>query len=106
MTSAEESFTIQNCEGHNSAGDFWVVVDSYVLDISNFIDHHPGSLQKIINKRKQLGVDISPNFLDHFGRTVATFRKACEKFDRIQKKTSFRFTDVPNVDVIILGKLK
>ena len=62
--------------------DDWVVVDSYVLDLSDFWEHHPGGGHRIAAKRTQLGTpDITGNFVDHFAETVQTFRDACRQFD-------------------------
>ena len=58
-----------------------------------------------MKKRKQLGVDITPNFIDHFGHTVAKFRQAARTMEKSGETVTFQFEDVPDVDVTILGKL-
>ena len=97
-------YSLGECEKHDKDGDFWVVINGYVVDISNFLDRHPAGAQKIRQKRKALGVDISPNFLDHFSHTVKTFREACSTFDRAQEPVAFRFREV-ETEVVILGKV-
>eukprot|EP00931_Biecheleriopsis_adriatica_P106407 TRINITY_DN80869_c0_g1_i1.p1 TRINITY_DN80869_c0_g1~~TRINITY_DN80869_c0_g1_i1.p1 ORF type:complete len:134 (+),score=19.36 TRINITY_DN80869_c0_g1_i1:48-449(+) len=101
-----QDLSFEECEKHDREGDLWVVVDSYVVDLSAFLAHHPGTASRILQKRKAEGADISRNFLDHFGHTVKTFRKACQEFDRSQQPVSFSFKEVPSAEVIIRGKLK
>merc|ERR1740122_41363 len=101
-----QAFSIEECQKHDSYEDFWAVVDSYVLDLSAFLAHHPGTAKRIMQKRQTDGVDITRNFLDHFGHTVTTFRDACQVFDRIQQPVSFKFSEVPSVEVVIRGKVK
>ncbi|CAB9519044.1 expressed unknown protein [Seminavis robusta] len=105
---ATTTITLEECDKHASEGDFWVVVETYVLDLSSFLQHHPGRARKIIQKRKELGCDITPNFLNHFGHTVRTFRQACQEFDRTQEPVSFDFQETANnknAPVVILGKI-
>jgi len=85
-----------------------VVVESYVLDLTDFVQHHPAGARKIIAKKKQLGPDITPNFVDHFAHTVRTFREACKQYDKFQTPTVLRFheTPEPGVEVVIVGKLR
>lgn len=81
-----------------------VVVDGYVLDLTDFIDHHPGTKAKILAKRAR-GKDITHNFLDHFGHTTATFRAAARAFDNKGTPVSFTFRERPNAPVRILERL-
>ena len=97
-------YSLEECEKHDQDGDYWVVIAGYVLDISNFLDRHPSGAQKIHQKRQKLGVDISPNFLDHFPHTVKAFREACSKFDQAQEPVAFLFKEV-EIEVVILGKV-
>merc|ERR1712173_321603 len=57
-------------------------IDGYLVDLTDFVEQHPGTKKKLLAKREQLGVDISPNFLDHFGHTVRTFRAAAKEFEK------------------------
>lgn len=103
-------YTLNDCEERNgvNGADLWVVVDSYVLDLTAFIQHHPAGSRKIIQKKKQLGPDITRNFIDHFGHTVRAFREACRQYDKQQTPTVLRFreTPEPGVKVVILGKIR
>lgn len=88
-----------------------VVVDSYVLDLIQFKKHHPGGAKLIERKRKELGPDITPSFLDHFHHTVHTFRQACHQFDVTQQPVIFHFTEgtyqsTAAANVIVLGKIR
>ena len=88
-------------DGRNIVG-----IEGYLVDITNFIAHHPGSMKKILNKQKELGLDITPNFVDHFGHTVNKFREAGRKFDSgTGDPVAFEFKETPGKTVIIIGKM-
>mmetsp|Transcript_56049 Transcript_56049/g.112341 ORF Transcript_56049/g.112341 Transcript_56049/m.112341 type:complete len:110 (-) Transcript_56049:240-569(-) len=84
-----------------------VGIDGYLVDLTDFVDHHPGSKAKILEKRAK-SLDISGNFLDHFGRTVSTFRAATKEFEasRGEKPVTFAFKERPNAPVTIVGRMK
>eukprot|EP00401_Gymnodinium_catenatum_P080337 CAMPEP_0117569658 /NCGR_PEP_ID=MMETSP0784-20121206/58776_1 /TAXON_ID=39447 /ORGANISM="" /LENGTH=136 /DNA_ID=CAMNT_0005367647 /DNA_START=40 /DNA_END=451 /DNA_ORIENTATION=+ len=98
-----QKLSLKVVESHNQEGDFWVVVDSYVLDLSDFLAHHPGTTKKIMDKRQAVGADITSNFLDHFGWTVKTFRDACQEFERKQQPVSIRFREVKSAEALSLA---
>jgi cytochrome b involved in lipid metabolism len=102
------TFTLEECQGRdgNNGRELWVVVESYVLDISSFLKHHPGSAEKIVNKRKELGVDITRNFVDHFGHTVRAFRKACQEYDKFGAHVQLRFNETDDATVFVIGKIQ
>lgn len=100
--------SLKDCEKRDGANGekLWVVVDSYVLGLADFVHHHPGSACKIILKRNQVGPDLTAQFLDHFGRTVRAFRDACQQYDARQTPVSLRFPETgPEVEVTIIGKI-
>ena len=102
MTSSAMSLTLDEISSHNLVGEsFWVVVDGYVLDITQFLPEHPGMLKKIMMARERLGPDISPNFLDHFPHTVAAFREACRNFDKRGQPVSLQFKESKSPVLII-----
>jgi cytochrome b involved in lipid metabolism len=51
-----KKFNISEINIHNKKSDAWVVVDNYILDVTKFIDNHPGG-PELFNNR--LGTDIS-----------------------------------------------
>jgi len=73
---------VQFNDGTNNR-ELWVIVDGYILDVTRFADHHPAGAKKIIDRRAK-SIDISSNFLDHFGHTVRAFRDACRRYDDTQ----------------------
>ena len=96
---------------------FWACVDSYVLDLTSFLQHHPAGAQKII-KRREKSVDISSNFLDHYAHTVRAFREACQQYEEnlslhqqgdekrvVEVTVSLKFNDVVEGEVLIIGKV-
>ena len=84
-----------------------VGIEGYLVDITDFIDSHPGSKQKIINKQKELGLDITRNFIDHFGHTVRHFRDQCKKFEAGKgEPLTFEFKETPGKPVIIVGRME
>jgi cytochrome b involved in lipid metabolism len=99
----------EECDQHNDAqgGDFWVVVESYVLDLSQFVKQHPAGARKIEQKRKELGIDITANFIDHFGHTVRTFRNAARAMEAADNEApvTFQFRERSGANVVILGRL-
>ena len=79
---------------------------SYVLDLTKFIKHHPGTARKIINERRE-AIDISLNFLDHFGHTVRAFREACKQYEAGQVPVILTFSETGKEhEVVIIGKVE
>lgn len=108
---ATQRFTVQDCERRNNTDDeessYWVIIEGYVVDLTTFLPHHPGSKRcdVIDQKRRQLGPDITRNFIDHFGHTVQTFRQACQTYERTQQPVTVQFQERPHSNVVILGKV-
>jgi cytochrome b involved in lipid metabolism len=81
---SNNTFSREEVSNHGTAEKgLWVIVDGYVLDLTSFIQHHPGSAPKII-QRCNKSVDVLLKFLDHFGHTVRTFREACTRNDQVE----------------------
>eukprot|EP00578_Thalassiosira_sp_NH16_P015330 CAMPEP_0181120874 /NCGR_PEP_ID=MMETSP1071-20121207/24412_1 /TAXON_ID=35127 /ORGANISM="Thalassiosira sp., Strain NH16" /LENGTH=104 /DNA_ID=CAMNT_0023205605 /DNA_START=230 /DNA_END=544 /DNA_ORIENTATION=+ len=95
-----EEISTRDCQ---ERGGIWVIIDNYVLDLTSFIGHHPAGAKKIIDRRKN-SVDVSSNFLDHFGHTVRSFRDACQRYDRTNQTVVLRFPNVVG-EVLIIGKV-
>jgi cytochrome b involved in lipid metabolism len=49
FTVPEKEFTMEEVAKHNTKGDLWVVVKGVVMDLSNWLDEHPGGPQAIMN---------------------------------------------------------
>ncbi|KAJ2892153.1 uncharacterized protein MKZ38_010186 [Zalerion maritima] len=45
----EKEFTMEEVAKHNTKDDLWVVVKGCVLDLTNWLDEHPGGVQAILN---------------------------------------------------------
>jgi len=45
----EKEFTLEEVAKHNKKEDLWVVVKGVVLDLTNWLDEHPGGPQAILN---------------------------------------------------------
>mmetsp|Transcript_30589 Transcript_30589/g.56093 ORF Transcript_30589/g.56093 Transcript_30589/m.56093 type:complete len:164 (+) Transcript_30589:60-551(+) len=84
-------------------GLLWVIVNDYVLDLTSFAQHHPAGAQKIIDRRKK-SIDITSNFLDHFGHTVLSFREACQRYDQEEETVVLEFSETVG-KVRIIGKM-
>ena len=99
------SFTYEEVSRHNNAeGGYWVIIDSYVVDLSSFLRYHPAGAQKILQRRNK-SIDISSNFLDHFSHTVKRFREACQEYERIQRNVVVRFPEADKGEVLIIGRV-
>ena len=93
---------MEECHRHNDAhGDYWVVIESYVVDLSNFVQHHPGTTSRILPKKAK----STSNFVDHFGHTVCNLRQACRDFEATGRPVTFQFAERPQSMVTIVGKL-
>lgn len=51
-----EQFTEAQVSKHNKEGDAWVIVNSFVYNVTDFIDEHPGGAQLVV---ANLGKDIT-----------------------------------------------
>ena len=100
------TITQEEVANHSDANDggYWVVVEGYVPDLSEFLAHHPAGTNKIIQRKKK-SIDITSNFIDHFGHTVRSFRDACSQFDKTGHVVVFSFQETDKVSVKIIGKV-
>lgn len=97
-------FTLEEVANHDSAENgMWAIVDTYVLDLTLFLQHHPAGAKKIIQRRNK-SVDISSNFLDHFGHTVRAFRDACRRHDHLKLSVALKFPESAG-EVLIIGRV-
>jgi len=49
FTIPEKEFTMEEVAKHNTKEDLWVVVKGVVLDLTNWLDDHPGGPQALLN---------------------------------------------------------
>jgi flavocytochrome c len=49
FTIPEKEFTMEEVAKHNTKDDLWVVVKGVVMDVSDWLDEHPGGPQAIMN---------------------------------------------------------
>lgn len=49
FTIPEKEYTMEEVATHNTKDDLWVVVKGVVMDLSNWLDEHPGGPQAIMN---------------------------------------------------------
>jgi len=49
FTIPEKEFTMEEIAKHNKKDDLWVVVKGVVMDLTNWLDEHPGGPQAIMN---------------------------------------------------------
>mmetsp|Transcript_22125 Transcript_22125/g.46677 ORF Transcript_22125/g.46677 Transcript_22125/m.46677 type:complete len:126 (-) Transcript_22125:196-573(-) len=97
------SYTRAEVDSHDAASDLWAVISGYVVDLTDFARHHPAGAQKII-ARRQKNVDITSNFVDHFGHTVRAFREACREFDEKNETVILKFPEATEGQVRIVGR--
>lgn len=47
---------------HNKEDDLWIIIDSYVYDLSDFVDAHPGGMAVLLSE-EIAGQDATETFL-------------------------------------------
>ncbi|KAH0609008.1 uncharacterized protein H6S33_001236 [Morchella sextelata] len=45
----EKEFTLEEVAAHNTKDNVWVVVKGVVMDVTNFLEDHPGGVQAVMN---------------------------------------------------------
>eukprot|EP00927_Polykrikos_kofoidii_P034820 TRINITY_DN29455_c0_g1_i1.p1 TRINITY_DN29455_c0_g1~~TRINITY_DN29455_c0_g1_i1.p1 ORF type:complete len:536 (-),score=66.27 TRINITY_DN29455_c0_g1_i1:13-1620(-) len=46
---SDRSFAIEDVAQHASRGDCWIVIQGFVIDVSPFLEEHPGGVQTLLN---------------------------------------------------------
>jgi hypothetical protein len=75
-----QTVTAEEVAKHSTEDNLWVVVDSYVVDITDFVKDHPGGVSKILSLKKTSSSSFS--FSSHFNFTSKTFKDACKLYDK------------------------
>ena len=52
----EKEFTMEEVAKHNKKDDLWIVVKGVVMDVTNWLDEHPGGAQALFS---HMGRDAS-----------------------------------------------
>ena len=47
-----QTVTAEEVAKHSTEDNLWVVVDSFVVDITDFVKDHPGGVSKILSLKK------------------------------------------------------
>ena len=101
-------------------GDFWAVVDGFVVDATEFIDRHPGGLRKLLSANSasagatghSFGFSFSRGRNAHFPDTGQRFQNGVRKYldgasshgDEFLPSVKVPFQDFGSLT--ILGKLR
>lgn len=101
----------------SKGGDFWAVVDGFVVDASEFIKKHPGGAKKLLSADdpdagatgKSYGFSFSRGRNAHFPETGKNFHDGVQKYLRGKNNSVFlppaEVTFPPHGKLMILGKL-
>lgn len=84
LISAEE---VEQHSG-GSSGEFWCVVDGFVVDATDFVDNHPGGMRKLLStNRADAGADGRPFSFSfsrgrnaHFPDTGKRYREGVKRY--------------------------
>lgn len=79
-----KEFTVEEVAKHNKENDCWVIVKNVVLDLTSFLNDHPGGKQSIINFA---GQDATESFdMLHEDDVIARYAPTCV-LGRVKGKT-------------------
>lgn len=71
----EKEFTAEEVAKHNSESDCWVIVKNVVLDLTKFLDNHPGGKESIV---KFAGQDATSSFaMLHEDNVIPRYAAEC-----------------------------
>ena len=102
----DNTFTWEDVANHSDKEKgVGVIVDNYPIDLILFLQHHPAGAETIIQRREK-SMDISLNFLDHFGHTVQAFWEVFQRHDRLKQRIALTFYETAEEDIVfITGKV-
>ncbi|WPK27196.1 hypothetical protein PUMCH_004573 [Australozyma saopauloensis] len=79
-----KEFTAEEVAKHNKADDCWVIVKNVVMDLTSFLDNHPGGRESIV---KYAGQDATESFdMLHEDNVIARYAPECV-LGRLKGKT-------------------
>ncbi len=81
--------TLSEVALHSTEGDCWIIADGFVLDISLWIQVHPGGIEKILSLKEPNAPHFS--FRTHFKNTREVFERACADFEKEGKPVEVFF---------------
>eukprot|EP00929_Paragymnodinium_shiwhaense_P005434 TRINITY_DN107387_c0_g1_i1.p1 TRINITY_DN107387_c0_g1~~TRINITY_DN107387_c0_g1_i1.p1 ORF type:complete len:232 (-),score=35.13 TRINITY_DN107387_c0_g1_i1:73-729(-) len=102
---------------HSTPGDFWAVIDGYVVDASDFISKHPGGVDKIMSANnastgasgQPFGFSFTRGRNAHFPETGKRFKACVKKYLEGGSDDGFLpATEValPPSTLVLLGRLE
>jgi len=60
-----QTYTIEEVDQHNTESDCWIIVDGKVLDVTSFIEQHPGGVEAIANYAGREATDAVLKNISH-----------------------------------------
>ena len=60
-------YTIDEVSKHNTKNDAWVIVNNYILNVTNFIEDHPGGSDQFKNR---LGTDVTSIWIEYHNNDI------------------------------------
>lgn len=80
----DKEYTAEEVAQHNKADDCWVIVKNVVMDVTSFLDNHPGGRESIV---KYAGQDATESFdMLHEDNVIARYAPECV-LGRLKGKT-------------------
>ncbi len=116
--SKPQEFSADEVQAHCQDGLFWAVLDGFVVDASDLIEHHPGGIKKILSANaphagatgQASGFSFSRGRNAHFPRTAQRFRDGVQRYltGKSTKQTFLPPVEVafePYGKLVILGRI-
>jgi cytochrome b involved in lipid metabolism len=103
MSSALPQYTWEEIRRHNNDKDCWVVLYGNVLDVTKWLNHHPGGLDPINDLG---GYDITKSF-ESIGHTEFALKRANEHIiGKLDPKSQEPVVQRKNVKQVSMEELK
>ena len=62
---AGQTYTVEEVAQHNTESDCWIIVDGKVLDVTPFLEQHPGGVEAIENYAGREATDAVLKNISH-----------------------------------------